>query len=145
MIDNLRYPFKVWMTSVLLGPLFYILSIQLFHSQNNTVLDGIYPLVYILAVILGGLISIPAFIVLWITFMFAVKASLTRLKIQLLLVVLSLTLSFITTALIPSVDKIEFWSFENIELTLSYSVVLVLSILLYDFDLQLVRLNENLN
>ncbi len=132
------------MTSVLIGPLLYIFSIQLFDSQNHTVLNGIYPLIYTLAIILGGLISVPAFILLWTAFMFAVRASVTRLKIKLILVVLSIILSFITTALIPSVDKIEFWSFENIELTLCYSVVLVLSILLYDFDLQLVRLNENL-
>jgi hypothetical protein len=64
MLQLLRYPFKVWITSVLGGSALYILWIKYFEA-SHTVFNGIYLFTYIMTVVCSGLLSVRAFLFLW--------------------------------------------------------------------------------
>lgn len=143
MLQLLHYPFKVWMTSVLGGSGLFVFWIRYFEASNHTVLDGIYLFTYIITVVCSGLLSVPAFILLWFSYWFLVKRSIATLASKFALIILSLILTFITTRLVPSVDETEFWSLDNFELLLCYWAVLIFGIITYQFQDNLLTLKRN--
>jgi hypothetical protein len=134
MLQLLRYPFKVWITSVLGGSALYILWIKYFEASNHTVLNGIYLFTYIMTVVCSGLLSVPAFLFLWFAYWFLLKRSFGDLAIKFALITLSLILTFITTRMVRGVDENRFWSSDNIELLLCYWTVLIAGIIAYRFQ-----------
>jgi len=112
----------------------YILWIKYFEASNHTVLNGIYFFTYIMAVVCRGLLSVPAFLFLWLAYWFLLKRSFGDLAIKFALITLSLILTFITTRMVPGVDEIRFWSADNLELLLCYWTVLIAAIIAYRFQ-----------
>jgi hypothetical protein len=143
MLQLFHYPFKVWITSVLGGSGLFILWIKYFEASNHTVLDGIYLFTYIITVICSGLLSVPAFILLRFSYWFLVNRSIATLASKFALIILSLILTFITTRMVPGVDEIEFWSLDNFEMLLCYWAVLIVGIVTYQFQDNLMKLKRN--
>jgi hypothetical protein len=144
MYQLLPYPFKVWITSVLAGSTLHVIWIKLFEASSHTVLNGIYPLVFILAVICSGLLSVPAFLLLWFASWVLVKRSFTKLATKSILIMLSSILAFITIRMISGVDEVKFWSSDNLDVLLCYWVVLVAGIIFYKLDSPLQRVRRGI-
>ena len=137
MFQLLPYPFKVWITSIVGGSALYVLWLQFFNESTHTVLNGIYPLVYIMAVIGSGLYSFPAFFLFWFAYSFTVKRAFTKFISKSLLVILSSILAFITVRMVPGVDDVYFWSYDNLDLFLCYGLALTAGVVSHKFDTQL--------
>lgn len=142
MIQLLPYPFKVWITSVLCGSALYVLWLQFFEASNHTVLNGIYPLAFILAVVGSGLLSVPAFLLLWFGYCFTVKKSFTKLGTKFILVMLSLILAFLTVRMVPGVDNVELWSSDNLDLMMCYWLGLLAGIFIHKLDRSLLNVRR---
>jgi hypothetical protein len=143
MLQLLHYPFKVWITSVLGGSGLFVLWIKYFESSNDTALHSIYLFTYIITIVCSGLLSVPAFIILWFSYWFLVKRSIATLASKVALIVISLILTFVTTRMVPGVDEIEFWSLDNFELLLCYWTVLIVGIVTYQFQDNFLKLKRN--
>ena len=143
MLQLLHYPFKVWITSVLGGSGLFVFWIKYFEASNHTVLDGIYLFTYIITVVCSGLLSVPAFIILWFSYWFLVKRSIATLTSKAALIIISLILTFISTRMVPGVDEIEFWSLDNFELLFCYWPVLIVGIVTHKFQDNFCKLKRN--
>jgi hypothetical protein len=134
MFQLLPYPFKVWITSVVVGSALFTIWIKVFEATSHTVLKDIYLFTFVLTVTCSGLISVPAFLLLWFAYWFTVKKSFTMLATKLLLVLVSLVLAFITIRMMVGVENIKFWSSDNLDLFLCYWLVLAAGIMTYKLD-----------
>ena len=134
MLQLLRFPFKVWFTSVIGGSALYVLWIMIFEASDHTVLNGIFPLVFILSVIGGGVLSVPAFLLLWMAYWLLFNSSFTEIATKTTLIILSLILTFITIHMMPGVDEVRLRSSDNLDLLLCYWLTLVFAILNYKLD-----------
>jgi hypothetical protein len=143
MLQLIHYPFKIWITSVLGGSGLFVLWIKYFEASNHNVLDGIYLFTYIITVVCSGLLSVPAFILLWFSYWFLVKRSIATLASKFALLILSFILTFITTRMVPGVDEIEFWGLDNFELLLCYWAVLIVGIVTYQFEDNFLKFKRN--
>ncbi|ATP58939.1 hypothetical protein CPT03_21940 [Pedobacter ginsengisoli] len=69
MLQHYKYPLKIWLTSILISPMLYLLIIHIGGYKDNYSL--VTPLAfYALAVIIASTYSIPNFILLWVAYYF---------------------------------------------------------------------------
>lgn len=90
------YPLKVWMTSVLVSPLLYLLIIKMggYRDQYAALFSGWG--YYAVAVMVGALFSIPNWLLLWVCYYFISRTKLTYLTKKAAL----LTIGLLLTALL---------------------------------------------
>ena len=131
MIQYLRYPYKIWMASVVGGSILFLLWIYVFESSTNTGPNDFYPLALLLAMLVSALLSIPALLILWIAYWITSKNSLSKVQTKITLMILSLLLTIITARMIPSVDHIDVSSRENLEVVVCYSIAAISGIVLF--------------
>jgi hypothetical protein len=141
-IDNIGYPFKVWITSVLVGPLLFIALILMFDADNNTIFNGIYPLLYILSVAVGGLISFPCFLILWLCYHLLIKYNLRLKTMRVCLLIISLVCCITVLILFSSIDPGSVWKAGNIRLIAAYTLPLAFGVTIYKLDEQKAWISE---
>lgn len=134
MSDNISYPFKVWITSVLVGPLLMIALILMFDADNNTIFNGIYPLLYILSVAVGGLISSPCFLILWLCNHLLLKYNLKPRTMKVYLLIISLVCCITVLMLFSSIDPGSIWKAGNIRIIAAYALPLAFGVTVYKLD-----------
>lgn len=84
-----RYPLKIWLTSVFVGP-FLLLSLSNQPSLLNYVFSFDYLQFYFLAVVVGGLVSAPFFLFLWLCYTLLTRCGWRAMLIRLSLLIVSL-------------------------------------------------------
>lgn len=128
----MKYPFKIWLTSVFFGPMLMIASMKVLRTENFAdVFNGLYLLTYFLSVLIGGIFSIPCFLFLWLSYTLLVKKDtpiwLLRLALALVSILFCITIFFLIS--LPHVKN--FWSKDNIFLIGSYCLPLLAGVFIY--------------
>jgi len=123
------YPLKVWLTSVLLSPIGYLLIVNLggYRDHYSALFNGWG--FYAVAVMIGGLVSIPNWLLLWVCYYFISDAKWPLLIKKLILCAVSVLL----TALLFR------WNFSELDsisrsdyiTAISYMVTVAVSCLVY--------------
>lgn len=126
------YPFQVWLTSVLIGP---VLLLFKFKPTVVTVLSYIFSLgfiqYYFVAVLIGGFCSIPCFLFLWLCYALLIKKDTPVSLIRVALALISL-LCCITVFIVMSLPDLKnFWSRGNIILIGAYALPLIVGVFIY--------------
>lgn len=128
----MKYPFKIWLTSVLLGPIFLVFR---FKHTISSIIDYIFSTdflqFYFVSVIIGGCFSIPCFLFLWLCYRRLVKKEtpIWLLKVTLLLLCLLCCITIFILISLPNLTN--FWSKGNIFLIGSYCLPLLAGVFIY--------------
>lgn len=131
-INTIRYPFKVWITSLLVGTLiFMLLAIT---GGNHTIFSGIWPMFYVLGVAVGGLFSLPCFMTFWICYHLLLHFNQSELRIRVCLSLFSLVTCSLTLSLFRSSSLVDFWKQDNLVFIAAYAVPLIFGVIVYKLD-----------
>jgi hypothetical protein len=119
---------------VLVGPLLFIALILMFNADNYTILNDIYPLLYLFTVVVGGLFSSPSFLILWLCYHLLTKYNIQPKTMRLWLLVLSLLCCVTNLLLFSSIDPGHVWTAGDIKLIAAYALPLVFGVIVYKLD-----------
>lgn len=137
MIDKINYPFRIWMTSILVGPLLHVTLTYIFNEKNYTIFNGINPMVYILYVIFGCLFSFPAFFVLWLSYTLLAKSTISQTSIKTILAFICPICTTLTIIAIPLPEKPAMLDSEFILMVGAYIPPLIFGVLFFKLDTSL--------
>lgn len=128
----MRYPLKIWLTSVFVGP---ILLVFYFKFTVSTVIDYIFSTgfieFYFLAVLIGGLFSTPCFLFLWLCYTLLVKKDTPIWLLRIGLALVSILCCITVFILISLPDLQTFWSKGNVLLIGSYCLPLFAGVFIH--------------
>ncbi|ATP58407.1 hypothetical protein CPT03_19040 [Pedobacter ginsengisoli] len=131
-LDTIRFPLKVWLTSVLLSPILYLLIINLGgYRDHYAALFNAWGF-YAVAVVIGGLVSIPNWLLLWVCYYFVNKTKWALLTKKLALCAFSVLLTVLLFR----------WNFSELDsisrgdyiTAISYMVTVAVGCLVYKVD-----------
>ncbi len=126
--DPFHYSLNVWITSVLVSPLFFY-TYTILADNREWSLKAVFAL-YILTVLTGALLSIPN----WIVLIYLSKRAVTlKVSKRLKKIVLALTSTFLTVALLELVASGAAW-WEQVRLCISYVFTVVISCLTFKLE-----------
>lgn len=131
MRNTISYPFKVWMTSVLIAPLL-MLSLSTQPDLVQYIFSSGFLQFYIIVVLIGGFVSIPAFLFLKLCYSWMRRLSLSPLIIRMLLVPICLLCCIVAFILFSLPDLSKIWHYNNVLLMGSYALPLVFAIVFYN-------------
>ena len=135
---TLYYSLKVWLTSVVLSPMLFLL-IDSFTKHSQTNLEG--GIGFILFSILYGLIiSLLSWLLLWLSCYYLLRLSITQLTFKLILSFISSVLTALPFLLLFSRDD-GFPDAFTIIWTLSYSIVIIGGVWFYRVKPDLINSN----
>jgi hypothetical protein len=131
MLQLLPYPFKVWITSVLVGPVLLLFIVM----QPDTTFDvkDLFGFVqfYLVAVLLGGFCSIPCFLFLWLCYSLLIRWRWTTFAIKAGLLFVSMLCCITVFACFSMVDRQEVWTVANLKLMIAFAIPLAFGVTLY--------------
>lgn len=132
MLFHSKFPLKVWLTSVLISPLLMIASMKLLRTESfDDVFNGLYLLTYFLSVVIGGFVSIPCFLFLWLCYTLLVKGNTPIWLLRMILALVS-TICCLTIFILMSLPDLKnFWSKANIFLIGSYCLPLLVGVFIF--------------
>jgi hypothetical protein len=131
--DECKYPLKVWLTSVFTGPV-----LLLFNATMPDVVSYFFSIgfvqFYFVALIIGGLCSFPCFLFIWLCFSLLRKKQISTRMIRWSLAITSVLCCISIFILFSLPNLTGFWKRGNVVFIGSYSLPLILSLLLYNID-----------
>lgn len=134
MIDNIRYPFKVWITSLLLGTLI-IMQLGMV-TNDDKIFSSMSPMIYLFSISIGGLFSLPCFMTFWICYHLLLHFNQSELMIRMYLALFSLLTCSLTLMLFTSSNLLSFWKQDNLISIGAYAVPLIVGVMFYKLDKQ---------
>lgn len=131
MATNHIFPLKVWLTSVLTGPVLFM-----FKNPVPTAIDFIVSVefveFYIYAILMGGFYSIPCFLVLWLCYSLLLGKNISGWLTRIILVLVSLLCCVIIFVLVSLPNNLKhLWSGNNLKLMTAYALSLIIGISTY--------------
>jgi hypothetical protein len=132
------YPFKVWITSVLVGPLVVVISILMFDPHNNTIFNGIYPFLYLMTVVFSGLYSFPCFLFLWLCYHLLSRCDLAPLALRSVLLIISILTCIAIFLVFSFIDTRSITRWDSIRSIGSFALPLIFGVMVYKLE----RTNE---
>lgn len=121
------YPFQVWLTSVLIGPLFLLFK---FKPTIATVLGYISSLgfiqYYFVAVLIGGFCSVPCVLFLWLCYTLLIKKDTPVWLIRVILALISI-LCCVTIFIVMSLPDLK----NLLVMVVAYAVPLIAGVFFY--------------
>lgn len=149
--NTLNFSFKVWLTSIFIGPLFLLLNASNNHAVMfntdiaqiiNYVFSSDFVVYYLLAVVIGGACSMPCFLLLWLCCAFLKKMSFSVWAVKGLLIVFSVCCTAGIFMLFSMSDLGTFWNKGNMIMIGSYAIPLTAGLLFYPLNKKAGRLQE---
>jgi hypothetical protein len=132
MLQCIKFPIKVWVTGIFIGP---ILAFTLFDLLvNNHFKTSTYGAIYVYAVLIGSGLSAPYFLLLRFCYLLSVKKRASILFIRITLSILSVVSCITVLRLFPFTSFMKFWTMENLILIASYSIPLIAGVSLYKIE-----------
>jgi hypothetical protein len=135
-IENILYPFKVWITSVLVRPIVVVISILMFDADNNTIFNGIYPFLYLMTVVFSGLYSFPCFLFLWLCYHLLSRCNLAPLALRSVLLIISILTCIAVFLVFSFIDTRSIARWDSIRTIGSFAIPLAFGIIVYDLENQ---------
>lgn len=139
----MKYPLKIWLTSVLVGP---ILLVFRFKLTASTVIDYIFSTgfveFYFVSVIIGAFFSIPCFLFLWLCYTLLVKKDTPIWLLRVILALVSVLCCITIFILMSLPDLKNFWSKGNIILIGAYTLPLIIGVFLYKIKMESTNLHS---
>ncbi len=133
MDDSCKYPLKVWMTSVFIGPF-----LLLFNSKMSDVVSYFFSIgfleFYFVAIIIGGLCSLPCFLFLWLCYNLLLRKQTSIWMIRWSLVIISLMCCISVFIIISLPDLTRFWKKGNVIMISSSALPLVAGLLVFSME-----------
>jgi hypothetical protein len=101
MIKNIKYPFELWMTSVVFGTALFIVILELTQGMSQSLFDRTVPILYIFYMLFCCAASIPAFLALWVSYHILLRYHLSKVIFKVVLIVICAVYTFLTLWLMP--------------------------------------------
>jgi hypothetical protein len=129
-MSNKYYPLKVWLLTILMAPIFFLLTRIIIKGSpgiNDGVVKGIFYFI-----LFGALYSIPSFVVFYFSFKLLIRQNMPAITLKLILFILAALLTFLTCNLIiEGPGFIHTINWDDLTLPVIYSVAILFSCLLY--------------
>jgi hypothetical protein len=124
------YPVKIWSTTVVVAP-FLMLSLSTQPDLVSYFFSSGFLQFYILAVVIGAFVSIPALLFLMLCYNWLVRLSISAVMIRLILTLICVITCITIFILFSLPDLSKFWTRGNILLMASYVIPLIAGVMFY--------------
>ncbi len=133
MLQSIRFPFHVWITSVIVGPILF-LTLQLGgpNSANDSLSKFLDAYIFILPF---GFFSVPCFLFLWLCYSILRRLRWSIMTIRLVLLFISLLTCYIFIAFFIGTGWKSFLELRDLAVFVSVSLPLAFSVLFYKLDM----------
>ncbi len=133
MYQPLSYPLKVWITSVLSGP-FLLLSLSTQPDVVHYIFSVGFVEFYFVAVVIGGLVSTPCFLFLWLCYTLLIRFNWRTSIVRISLILISLLCCITIFALFSLPNLSSIWKGGNVKLMGSYAIPLTIGLMLFKMN-----------
>lgn len=132
MMRNIAYPFKVWITSLLIGTL--IIMYLGMETSDDKIFSLVSPMVYLICLCIGGLFSLPCFMTFWICYHLLLHFNQSEFRIRAFLSLFGLFTCSLTLLLFTSSSLLNSWKQEELNSIGAYAVPLIFGVMVYNLD-----------
>jgi len=130
MLRHYRYPVKVWLTSVLTGPVLFMFKNPV-PSAINFIVSVEFVEFYIYAILMGSFYSLPCFLILWLCYSLLLSKNVAGWLTRITLVFVSLVCC-VTIFMLVALPNVRYlWSGDNFILMIAYVLPLVVGVSTY--------------
>jgi hypothetical protein len=139
--DTVLFPLKVWITSVLVGP-FLLLSLSTQPTLLTYIFSSGFLEFYFVAVVIGGGVSIPCFLLLWLCTQMLMRWKWRTATIRVSLLVISLLCCITIFSLFSLPDISSIWKPGNVKLMGAYALPLTFGVMVYKLEKQKAQIDK---
>ena len=126
-----QYPFKVWITSVLVGPIILLILVMNNTKDLDSRAIGGFLQFYLIALVIAGFFSIPCFFFLWLCYSLLVKWNCKEWITRIALLFVSILTCIAVFACFSLMDRQSFWHIGNLKLVGAFALPLAFGVTLY--------------
>lgn len=130
-----RYPYKIWLTSILVAP-FLMLSLSTQPNLVQYFFSIGYLQFYLVAILIGAFISVPSVLFLWLCYAWMIRMLSSTLFIRLLILPICLLCCIVTFILFSLPDLSRVWTHGNITLMGCYCFPIICGVMFYKMEIQ---------
>lgn len=129
MMKNIAYPFKVWITSLLIGTL--IIMHMGMVTSDDKIFSSMSPMIYLVSICIGGLFSLPCFMTFWICYHLLLHFNQSEFRIRGSLSLFGLFTCSLTLLLFTSSSLLSSWKQGDLISIAAYAVPLIFGVMVY--------------
>lgn len=126
-----QYPFKVWITSVLVGPILLLILVMNNTKDLDSRAIGGSIQFYLIALLIAGFFSTPCFFFLWMCYSLLVKWNCKEWIIRIALLFVSILTCIAVFACFSLMDRQSFWHMGNLKLVGAFALPLAFGVIVY--------------